>query len=1036
MPATPIPMPPRVYPDVGTVFVHGGSLHWLFRENHKSLVCDLATGQWSPAVSEPFPYRREHAVLAHADGEVILWGGSEKRYTYKSSFVPKSDGARLCRDGVWRPIASKGAPSSRVTSISAWTGKELLVWGGRGKSLHDTGGAYDPATDTWRKLSTKDAPSARSGCESVWTGTELLVWGGHDFSARFTSGGYREEGYAYDPAKDAWRRIASQPSSTSEQGTQRDTVWLGDKALFLRRDYVIGSDIDTLSVFTYDPTTDTFTSVAAPPEIRGGYDPELYVFGGRTLLVLGTMLLEYVPARDVWVRHEDLPTGYGTKLFELGEELLAFDLRQCQAARLTLPQELPPALAPKVSRAATVDAPAAEVAVEDPVSESALQTRLKALTPEPAVSAAAISDANVAVGHVDGRVSLFALRAGESRVVEDASKTLRDADGRTVHGLALEADRVLCLLGERLETRAHDGALLHTLKLPEAGHALDHRAGTLVVASSTSLFVIDTRTKTPKIRAEAAIAKRGWAVRTVAIAQDGARVLSTLVQRAAPKATRQVDVLELRALDTLAFIASHDAKSMEPGTAAGVLVESDAPAGTGKKKAERVSELILAGGGSYDLHRIPLGKKRKTGTLRSESGWNARLVLSADGTRVATTTANLGVELFDVKSGRAEMTFELFDHEDWDLLAKLVPPLSFLAENEREPFKASTRTGGGITVMALDARGERGVVGSGVGAAFVFGVHTAAIDVLSRGKASVWQPGTSAILTRQALLAGGANVEEGRAELVLADGTYVEIDAETGETERFARLDVARIRGLRDYEHQCIAVRRHGEYVVVGAARADVFHARTGAPVPEAERPAHSGGKGVWTVRKEGSGHVLVKLDAVSLREVKTMPLPATPATSTLLWLGAERWLVDLTETPGAMLAQLSGTKYVVDAEHGTCTPLDASAAVETFDGAHFAVPLGNGNAWRRWQIFGEDLSKPVRTLVSGERFTHVGMLADGARVIAYRGNDFAYWDANGVLHGPFQAHGASIREVCPARSGDHVITWDVGGTIRRFTLR
>ena len=45
-------------------------------------------------------------------------------------------------------------------------------------TVFNTGGRYDPATDSWRPTSTQNAPSARSGPTAVWTGSEMIVWGG------------------------------------------------------------------------------------------------------------------------------------------------------------------------------------------------------------------------------------------------------------------------------------------------------------------------------------------------------------------------------------------------------------------------------------------------------------------------------------------------------------------------------------------------------------------------------------------------------------------------------------------------------------------------------------------------------------------------------------------------------------------------------------------------------------------------------------------------------------------------------------------
>jgi len=75
----------------------------------------------------------------------------------------------------------------------------MIVWGGHGVNTLNTGGRYDPNTDSWAATSTNNAPSARDSQTAVWTGTEMIVWGGEDFPNYFNTGG------RYNPATDTWR---------------------------------------------------------------------------------------------------------------------------------------------------------------------------------------------------------------------------------------------------------------------------------------------------------------------------------------------------------------------------------------------------------------------------------------------------------------------------------------------------------------------------------------------------------------------------------------------------------------------------------------------------------------------------------------------------------------------------------------------------------------------------------------------------------------------------------------------------------------
>jgi hypothetical protein len=71
-----------------------------------------------------------------------------------------------------------------------WTGSEMIVWGGADDFLQpfNTGGRYDPGTDSWTATSTTGAPDARLLHTAVWTGSEMIVWGGQEHGPSGPSG--------------------------------------------------------------------------------------------------------------------------------------------------------------------------------------------------------------------------------------------------------------------------------------------------------------------------------------------------------------------------------------------------------------------------------------------------------------------------------------------------------------------------------------------------------------------------------------------------------------------------------------------------------------------------------------------------------------------------------------------------------------------------------------------------------------------------------------------------------------------------------
>ena len=79
----------------------------------------------------------------------------------------------------WSPMLAN-PPLPRRLAAGVWTGQRLLVWGGftQGGALN-SGGQYDPGADSWLALTTPNIPVGQPGPQAaVWTGRELLVWGG------------------------------------------------------------------------------------------------------------------------------------------------------------------------------------------------------------------------------------------------------------------------------------------------------------------------------------------------------------------------------------------------------------------------------------------------------------------------------------------------------------------------------------------------------------------------------------------------------------------------------------------------------------------------------------------------------------------------------------------------------------------------------------------------------------------------------------------------------------------------------------------
>ena len=173
----------------------------------------------------------------------------------------------------WRPV---GPLAGRQGNVAAWTGSEVIYWGGDRPGRPPEGAAYDPKADHWRRLS-RSPLTNRIGAAAAWTGREVVIFGG------VNGGGPQSDGAAYDPATDHWRMIADGPLSGR---VPLASAWTGTELL------VVGARGPGLfdgiqDAAAYDPGHDTWRQLPGlPMQINGGAS----VWTGSELIVYGAFL--------------------------------------------------------------------------------------------------------------------------------------------------------------------------------------------------------------------------------------------------------------------------------------------------------------------------------------------------------------------------------------------------------------------------------------------------------------------------------------------------------------------------------------------------------------------------------------------------------------------------------------------------------------------------------------------------------------------------------------------------------------------------
>ena len=168
------------------------------------------------------PRARMDAVGAWTGEELLVWGGRQLDSDLGDGFrVAFSDASTPSE---WAYMSEVDAPTARSGHAGVWTGEEFIVWGGwSGVERLSDGGKYDPDTDAWTALASDGAPSARTGHTAVWTGSEMLILFGFDGTNELA------DGYAYDPAKDQWRTLSSSGDPLARRNAV--AVWAGTEVM-------------------------------------------------------------------------------------------------------------------------------------------------------------------------------------------------------------------------------------------------------------------------------------------------------------------------------------------------------------------------------------------------------------------------------------------------------------------------------------------------------------------------------------------------------------------------------------------------------------------------------------------------------------------------------------------------------------------------------------------------------------------------------------------------------------------------------------
>jgi hypothetical protein len=209
----------------------------------------------------------------------------------------------------WKKLSPPPGPGYQPSYGAVWTGREMLVFG----AFHSV--AYDPQANSWRTLR-----KSVGGGLVVWTGREAIGWGGG------CCGDAWGNGLAYDPVTDTYRKLAPSPLAPSQGPIG---AWTGHELILFSSGFDPGAGkpypASLARAAAYNPATDTWRRIARAPGLGGAA-----AWDGHELLLVGAgkrsrSAFAYNATKNSWRRLAPLPLELPAAVaFWTGHRLIAW----------------------------------------------------------------------------------------------------------------------------------------------------------------------------------------------------------------------------------------------------------------------------------------------------------------------------------------------------------------------------------------------------------------------------------------------------------------------------------------------------------------------------------------------------------------------------------------------------------------------------------------------------------------------------------------------------------------------------------------
>ena len=294
-----------------------------------------ASNSWSAISTNNAPSaRRSHSAVWTGD-KMIVWGGFT-RFQYSSNV--NSGGIYSPPDDSWSVVTTDSAPAPRSGHLALWTGSEMVIWGGAQEAYAsvpytslNTGSRYDPLLNRWSEMSSVGAPSPRENAFAAWTGSEVIIWGGtsgRPYDGVSTPGIFYNTGARYNATANTWSPMSEPTNSAGDKlffATYESStaVWTGTELV------VWNSAGGLRGGARYNPATDAWRAMNSSGPRGGQYSA---TFTGHSIFYFsnsGQPCAIYDLATDGWT-FVSFPSGlfttYGTYFTaSVADSFLVFD---------------------------------------------------------------------------------------------------------------------------------------------------------------------------------------------------------------------------------------------------------------------------------------------------------------------------------------------------------------------------------------------------------------------------------------------------------------------------------------------------------------------------------------------------------------------------------------------------------------------------------------------------------------------------------------------------------------------------------------